>query len=199
MARLTVLGAAAILAVPAVSAHAAPASPWASFITEAAHRFAIPDAWIKSVMHAESAGRTTLHGQPITSPAGAMGLMQVMPGTYQDMRVSYHLGADAYDPHDNILAGAAYLRAMYDRFGYPGLFAAYNAGPGRYDAYLKGKTTLPAETSAYIAKLAQAPSGVMVAAQNPSASTLFVRLGAPLTRSSAGLFVPLNTSTAANN
>jgi soluble lytic murein transglycosylase-like protein len=150
-------------------------------------------------MHAESAGRTTLHGQPITSPAGAMGLMQMMPGTYRDMRAAYHLGADAYDPHDNILAGAAYLRAMYDRFGYPGLFAAYNAGPGRYDAYLKGETTLPAETSAYIAKLAPAPSGVMVTAQNPSASVLFVRLDAPIARPSAGLFVPLKTATTAGH
>jgi soluble lytic murein transglycosylase-like protein len=199
MARLTILGAAAILAVSAVSAHAAPASPWASFITEAARRFAIPDAWIKSVMRAESVGRTTLHGQPITSSAGAMGLMQVMPGTYQDMRAAYHLGADAYDPHDNILAGTAYLRAMYDRFGYPGLFAAYNAGPGRYDAYLKGEAVLPAETSAYIAKLAPAPSGVMVTAQNPSASALFVRLDAPVTRSSESLFVPLRTTTTASN
>jgi len=199
MARLIAFGAVVILAVSAVSAHAAPASPWASFITEAAHRFGIPDAWIKSVMHAESAGRTTLHGQPITSSAGAMGLMQVMPGTYRDMRAAYHLGADAYDPHDNILAGTAYLRAMYNRFGYPGLFAAYNAGPGRYDAYLRGEATLPAETSAYIVRLAPAPSGVMVTAQNPSVSDLFVRLDAPVTRSSAGVFVPLRTTITAGH
>src|SRR3546814_6466977 len=62
-----------------------------------------------------------------------MGLMQVMPGTYEDMRRAHDLGADPHDPRDNILAGTAYLRAMYDRYGYPNLFAAYNAGPGRYD------------------------------------------------------------------
>jgi soluble lytic murein transglycosylase-like protein len=199
MARVTGLGVLAVLVLSAMPVKAAPVHPWTSFVAEAAHRFGIPDAWIKSVMHAESAGRTTLHGQPITSSAGAMGLMQVMPGTYQDMRAAYHLGADAYDPHDNILAGTAYLRAMYDRFGYPGLFAAYNAGPGRYDAYLNGLGSLPAETSAYIAKLAPAPSGVMVTAQNLSTSALFVRLDAPITRPSAGLFVPLRTATAAGN
>jgi soluble lytic murein transglycosylase-like protein len=199
MARLIALGALAVLALSAMPVKAAPPDPWTSFVAEAAHRFGIPDAWIKSVMHAESAGRTTLHGQPITSSAGAMGLMQVMPGTYRDMRGAYHLGADAYDPHDNILAGTAYLRAMYGRFGYPGLFAAYNAGPGRYDAYLRGEAVLPAETSTYIAKLAPAPSGVMVTAQNPSASALFVHLDAPVTRLSAGLFVPLRTATTAGH
>jgi soluble lytic murein transglycosylase-like protein len=113
------------------------------------------------------------------------------------MRAAYHLGADAFDPHDNILAGAAYLRAMYDRFGYPGLFAAYNAGPTQYAAYLDGETTLPGETERYIAKLAPAPSGLLVTVQNPSASALFVRLGASAERSAAGLFVPLKTATEA--
>src|SRR3546814_4666575 len=84
-------------------------------------------------MQAESAGLTHLHGRPITSRAGAMGLMQLMPGTWAAMRQQHGLGGDPYDPRDNILAGAAYLRAMYDRFGYPGLFAAYNAGPARYE------------------------------------------------------------------
>lgn len=199
MARVKAWRAMVALVVSIAPAQAASADPWASFIAEASHRFAIPDDWIKSVIQAESAGRTTWHGQPVTSSAGAMGLMQMMPGTYRDMRAAYHLGADAYDPHDNILAGTAYLRAMYDRFGYPGLFAAYNAGPSRYDAYLKGLGSLPAETSAYIAKLAPAPSGVMVTAQNLSTSALFVRLDAPITRPSAGLFVPLRTATAADN
>lgn len=199
MARLTTLDVLVVLAVFVMPTHAAPTDQWASFVAEASNRFAIPGTWIKSVMQAESAGRTTLYGRPITSSAGAMGLMQVMPGTYQDMRAAYHLGADAYDPRDNILAGAAYLRVMYDHFGYPGLFAAYNAGPGRYDAYLKGLSSLPAETSAYIAKLTPMRSGMVVTTQNPSASALFVRLGAPLARSSASPFVPLKTVTAASN
>jgi soluble lytic murein transglycosylase-like protein len=125
---------------------------WAGPITEASQRFGIPDAWIRAVMQAESAGRTDVNGQPIRSKAGAMGLMQVMPGTWDEMRRHHELGPDPDDPRDNILAGTAYLRAMYDRFGYPGMFAAYNAGPARYLASLSG-ARLPAETADYLAKL----------------------------------------------
>lgn len=57
-----------------------------------------------------------------------MGLMQLMPATWRDTRELLGLGADPHNAHDNILAGTFYLRPMYDRFGYPGLFAAYNAG-----------------------------------------------------------------------
>lgn len=105
-------------------------------------------------MRAESNGRTMLEERPIVSRAGAMGLMQLMPGTWRDMRLALRLGVDPYDPHDNILAGAAYLRLMYDRFGYPGLFAAYNAGPARYAGFLAGRYRLPAETRAYVVQVA---------------------------------------------
>ena len=125
---------------------------WAVFIREAADRTATPESWIRRVMRAESAGRTMLAGQPITSRAGAMGVMQLMPATWAEMRARLHLGSDPFDAHDNILAGAAFLRLMYDRFGYPGLFGAYNAGPARYAAYLKG-TALPAETVGYLTKV----------------------------------------------
>lgn len=125
---------------------------WAGFIAEASQRFGISEAWIRAVMLAESAGRTHLNGQLIRSKAGAMGLMQLMPGTWSEMRQLHHLGPDPDDPRDNILAGTAYLRAMFDRFGYPGLFAAYNAGPARYEASLSGQR-LPAETRVYLAKL----------------------------------------------
>jgi hypothetical protein len=85
-----------------------------------------------------------------------MGLMQLMPGTWNEMRGALGLGSDPFDPRDNILAGTFYLRRMYDRFGYPGLFAAYNAGPGRYAAYLAGGQPLPGETTAYLAKVTDA-------------------------------------------
>lgn len=123
---------------------------WESFIVEAAQRFAIPQDWIRAVMRSESGGRTMLNGQPITSVAGAMGLMQLMPGTYADMRQRYGLGNDSYDPHDNVLAGAAYLRLMYQQFGYPSLFAAYNAGPARFDGYLLRGKSLPNATLVYV-------------------------------------------------
>ena len=65
------------------------------------------------------------------SPKGAMGLMQIMPETWAALRSRYGLGADPYDAHDNIMAGAAYLRELHDRYGTPGFLAAYNAGPAR--------------------------------------------------------------------
>ena len=123
---------------------------WQPMVSQAASLFDLPEAWINAVIAKESAGRLTLNGQPITSKAGAMGLMQLMPKTYADLRDQYGLGADADAPGNNIFAGTAYLRQMYVRYGYPGMFAAYNAGPGRFDAYLAGRKPLPDETVAYL-------------------------------------------------
>jgi hypothetical protein len=152
-------------------------------------------------MQAESGGRTMLDGRPITSRAGAIGLMQVMPGTYEEMRRAHRLGADPHDPRDNILAGTAYLRAMYDRYGYPGLFAAYNAGPGRYDEYLRDGRPLPFETRAYLATVAQTDPGSLPSPSIVSGTRLFFTLrttaNAPSGRDgvapSSDLFVPLTT------
>lgn len=151
MARLTAIAGA--LLVFAAPAHAS-VDRWNNEIAEASTRFGIPVDWIRRVMQAESGGRTLLAGRPVTSRAGAMGLMQLMPRTWAELRVRYKLGADPYQPRDNILAGTAYLRMMYDRFGYPGLFAAYNAGPRRYENHLAGRSRLPSETIAYLAQTA---------------------------------------------
>ncbi|PBB29615.1 MULTISPECIES: lytic transglycosylase domain-containing protein [Mesorhizobium] len=126
---------------------------WQQFVAEASRRFRVPQAWIYAVMDAESGGNTMRDGRPITSRAGAIGLMQVMPATYAEMRVAHGLGPNPHDPRDNILAGTAYLRAMYDRFGFPGLFAAYNAGPERYKGHLKHGKPLPKETVDYLDQL----------------------------------------------
>ena len=141
-------------AAPAVSGRSDRAARWRAYTIEASRRFGIPVAWIEEVMRAESGGRTRLHGRPITSHAGAMGLMQLMPGTWAEMRMRYGLGPDPHDPRDNILAGSAYLAELYRRFGHPGLFGAYNAGPARYSAWLAGRGKLPAETRNYLARLA---------------------------------------------
>ncbi|WP_296614627.1 lytic transglycosylase domain-containing protein [Sphingomonas sp.] len=153
------MGAVRIMLGVASLAVAAPAqaesvADWRPYIAEASARFGVPTAWIERVMQAESRGQTTLDGRPIRSSAGATGLMQLMPATWADMRARLGLGADPDDPRDNILAGTLYLRLMYDRFGYPGLFAAYNAGPGRYAEYLAGGRALPAETVGYLASVA---------------------------------------------
>lgn len=126
---------------------------WRPYTRESSRRFGVPLAWIERVMRTESGGRTTLNGRPIASRAGAMGLMQIMPATWTELRARLGLGTDPHDPRDNILAGTFYLRLMYDRFGYPGLFGAYNAGPRRYAEWLSGGRALPAETRAYLAQV----------------------------------------------
>lgn len=151
--------------------------PFGAHIAEAAQRFQLPAAWIRAVLVAESNGNSRA-----VSPKGAMGLMQVMPQTWSDLRIRHRLGGDPFDPHDNIIAGAAYIRLLYDRYGSPGWIAAYNAGPGRYEASLKGRP-LPPETRAYVAAVspnldgAGDPGVTMVAAIDPLAwtrSALFV-------------------------
>ncbi len=123
-----------------------PGDPWGPYIREASVRFAVPEQWIRAVMTQESGGE-----EQAVSSAGAIGLMQVMPATYDELRNENGLGDDPFNPHDNILAGAAYIREMYDRYGSPGFLAAYNAGPSRLDAYLAGDEDLPDETVNYLA------------------------------------------------
>ena len=129
--------------------------PWGPYISEASKRFDVPERWIREVMRQESGGRLYgRNGDLVTSQAGAMGLMQVMPGTYDELRARYpDLGADPYDPHNNVLAGTAYLREMYDIYGSPGFLAAYNAGPGRLDDHLTRNRPLPGETRRYVASI----------------------------------------------
>lgn len=161
----------ATLAQSAPVAGPSNADPHAAFVTEASQRFGIPENWIRAVRRVESAGDVRA-----ISSAGAMGLMQVMPNTWADLRARHRLGNDPYDPRDNILAGTAYLREMHDSYGSPGFLAAYNAGPGRYEEYLAGRP-LPSETRTYVAMLAPLVGGdalapnrsdaVVVAAADP--------------------------------
>ncbi len=130
------------------SAHISAADRFATFVAEAAQRFGIPPAWIRAVMQLESAG--DLHA---VSPKGAMGLMQIMPKTYAGLCIRHGLGSNPYDPHDNILAGAAYLREMHNLYGSAGFLAAYNAGPDRYEDHLATGRPLPPETRTYVATL----------------------------------------------
>lgn len=148
--------------------------PYAAEVAEAAQRFDIPATWIRAVMGAESAGDPS-----VVSSAGAMGLMQIMPGTWADLRVRYQLGRDPYDPRDNILAGAAYLRELHDRYGSPGFIAAYNAGPDRYEASLAGHR-LPLETRAYVAAIVPFMGGGADAPVMFAAADRFAWTRAPL-------------------
>jgi soluble lytic murein transglycosylase-like protein len=157
-----------ILLSMATPARADEIDRWQPMIEEASSRFGIPTCWIVRVMRAESGGLTTLGGRPIRSRAGAIGLMQLMPATWSEVRARLALGIDPDDPRDNILAGTFYLRLMYDRFGYPGLFGAYNAGPGAYAAYLAGRRALPTETVGYLAKLTSSSTRPAVTAAVPA-------------------------------
>ncbi len=142
----------AVLAVmPAAATNASPSvHPYAAHVTEAAQRFGIPETWIWAVMRVES------NGDPAAiSHAGAMGLMQIMPGTWTMLTARYGLGGNPWDVRANIHGGAAYLREMVDRYGdLPAALAAYNAGPGRVDDWRQRGRPLPAETIAYVAKIA---------------------------------------------
>ena len=135
--------------LPIAPSVATPRDGLTGLVTEASQRFGIPSAWIRAVIWAESAGNPRA-----VSPKGATGLMQIMPQTWASLRLRYGLGADPFDVHDNILAGAAYLRELFDRYGAPGFLAAYNAGPARYEAHLATGLPLPAETQTYLAGLA---------------------------------------------
>ena len=132
----------------------APTSQWDEMIEDAARRFNLPPSWVRGVMRMESGGQTMLNGRPITSSAGAIGLMQVMPDTFAAMSQRYRLGSDPYEPRANILAGTAFLREMYDRYGPDHFLAAYNAGPGRVDDHLRDGRPLPFETRRYVQTLA---------------------------------------------
>lgn len=206
---------AAIALISAWPATASPAddpsasgSSAAQYVAEAAQQFGIPESWIWAVMRVESAGRTNAR-----SSAGAMGLMQIMPATWQSLRVRHGLGSNPYDPRDNIMAGAAYLRDMHDRYGAYGMLAAYNAGPGRYENFRSSGRPLPSETVAYVAKLLPMIGGQSASSDAPmpppaapswtNASLFAVRSAAPQaipsvaapapeTRPSSALFVPLS-------
>ncbi len=178
----TVPGLLVVCAGFAISMQTASAAPFDTYVTEAATRANIPPAWITAVMRAESQGDASA-----VSPKGAMGLMQIMPDTWRELRAALNLGADPYDPHDNIVAGAAYLRRLHDRYGDAGFLAAYNAGPGRYEQFLTAGKTLPDETKKYVARVTRLLRGEAIGstlsdadfvnqshAEMPSGNRLFV-------------------------
>jgi hypothetical protein len=125
---------------------------WQPIAAKASKRFGVPLIWINAVMRLESGGRPMLNeNQRMISDRGALGLMQVLPGTFAEMREQYRLGADVFDPAANINAGTAYLAWLHRKYGYPAMFAAYNAGPGQVDDLLGRGKLLPAETRSYMA------------------------------------------------
>lgn len=106
---------------------------WDAQISAAGEKYGVPSTLISAMMAAESTGeQTDASGRIITSKKGALGLLQLMPGTAKEM------GVDPADPIQNIDGGAKYLSKMLDKYGNePMALAAYNAGPGNVDAALR--------------------------------------------------------------
>jgi soluble lytic murein transglycosylase-like protein len=154
---------------------AATTDPVAAFVTEASARFGISASWIAAVIRIESRGVARA-----ISPKGAMGLMQIMPQTWADLRLRYNLGADPFDSHDNVLAGAGYLRDLYDRYGASGFLAAYNAGPARYEDHLTTGRPLPIETRNYLLALASITTGEPIGSAPLAPNVIHTWTDAPL-------------------
>jgi soluble lytic murein transglycosylase-like protein len=114
-------------------------------VAEAAARTGLSGELIAAVMAAESGCRPDA-----VSPAGAMGLMQLMPGTARALGVT-----DPFDARQNLLGGAEYLRQQVERFGSTErALAAYNAGPGAVERY-GGIPPYP-ETRSYVQRIMRA-------------------------------------------
>jgi soluble lytic murein transglycosylase-like protein len=106
-----------------------PKPMYIDLIGPTARRIGVSTALVKSIVKAESAFKIDA-----VSPKGALGLMQVMPATAQEM------GLDASDPEQNLEAGTRYLKWLLARYsndknGLAKAIAAYNAGPGAVDRY----------------------------------------------------------------
>lgn len=135
---------------PSVVFRSGPATPPPSAATAGPELLPKIDFAIK---HYESGNSQTdpKTGKIVTSPAGALGISQLMPGT------AAHLGVDPYNEQQNAEGGRRYAKELYDTYGnWPDAVAAYNAGPGRVDKWIAagrpetGKDALPAETKKYV-------------------------------------------------
>ena len=123
--------------------------PWGIYTEEASIRYNVPEGIIRAVMNRESGGLQWMAGKPVTSSAGAMGLMQLMPVTYKSLSTRLGLGTDPYMPRDNIMAGTYMIGLMVRQYGVRGGLSAYNMGPGAYEAWMAGEKDMPHETEDY--------------------------------------------------
>jgi soluble lytic murein transglycosylase-like protein len=112
-------------------------------IREASMKYGVEESLIRAVIQQESG-----FNPRATSGVGAMWLMQLMPGTARELGVS-----DAYDPRQNIMGGAQYLRKLLDRFNgdVTKAVAGYNAGPGAVEKH--GGIPPYKETQNYVRKV----------------------------------------------
>lgn len=108
-------------------------------VRDASLRYGVEARLVRAVIRHESN-----FDPDAVSHKGAMGLMQLMPGTARELGV-----VCPHEPRENVLAGTRYLRRMYEHFGrWPQALAAYNAGPQRV-----ARGSIPAETRRYVARI----------------------------------------------
>ncbi len=119
-----------------------PAASTSDIVAKAAATFKVDPSLVSAVIKAESGGNPRA-----TSPAGAMGLMQLMPGTARELGVS-----NPYDPVQNVMGGTKYLKSLLNRYGGNRdlALAAYNWGPGNLE---KSHRSMPRETVDYVARI----------------------------------------------
>ena len=100
---------------------------WRSRISDLSEKYGMDENLVRAVIRMESGGKTDA-----LSSKGAMGIMQLMPGTAKMLGVE-----DPYDPVQNLEGGIKYLSQMSDKYDgdLEKTLAAYNAGPGRVDSY----------------------------------------------------------------
>lgn len=124
----------------------AKATEFQDLIRSTSARYGVDQNLVKSVIKVESDFRPEA-----VSPKGAAGLMQLMPGTAQELGVN-----DVFDPSENIEGGTRYLKGLLDRYGndVEKALAAYNAGPGAVDRAGGGVPAIP-ETQDYVRKVLQ--------------------------------------------
>lgn len=125
-------------------------------INAAGQQYGIDPDLLRAQMMRESQGNPKA-----VSPKGALGLMQLMPGTAQDLGVT-----NITDPQQNIMGGAKYMRQLIDKYGdLDKAVQAYNMGPTAYDKYASGQRPLPEETSKYLDRVsstfAELKKGIM--------------------------------------
>jgi soluble lytic murein transglycosylase-like protein len=108
-------------------------------VRDASLRFAVSPELLHAVIRHESA-----YDVEAVSHRGAQGLMQLMPATARELGV-----VCPFDPRQNVLGGARYLRRLRDRLGtWPRALAGYHAGPSRVE---RGR--IPAETRRYVRRV----------------------------------------------
>jgi soluble lytic murein transglycosylase-like protein len=108
-------------------------------------RYAVERRLVMAIIASESGGDPAA-----VSPAGAIGLMQLMPAT------AAHLGVDPWDPEQNVEGAVRYLASLLSQFKSVDLsLVAYNAGPMFAERYRLGETELGAETRAFLTRVSQ--------------------------------------------